>query len=111
MQYDFQVKPEVLKIFDDTTTNQEIQEIKNIYKLFRITYNTEIDSSNPYSLLEIINGDNDNQQIILWGITDENKKVALAYWFVGDEAMEDEQEEYEKAIEIFEIIQVNYKIK
>ncbi|BDR74311.1 hypothetical protein K144316041_p21500 (plasmid) [Clostridium tetani] len=109
MKYNFKVNPEVFKIFVNEATNEDIEKLKREFQEFRIKYNTELDMNNPYSLLELLNAESDNQQILMVGIKSNNEET-LAYWFVGDGELEDEKEDYKLALEAFEKMK-KYEIK
>lgn len=92
MQYNFKVDiDKVYHLFleDDVELDVNyIKELKLLYDEFRIRYNTEYDISDKMSLINSLEGNSDEQQILLIGVKDDIETI-LCYYFIGDD-MEDE---------------------
>jgi len=101
MRYNFEVNPCAFKLFVEDATNEKINSLINSYESFRISYSTEENDNKPISLIEILEGISDFQQIIMWGINKDGSKVSLAYWLVGDGDLISDRIEYTEALEDF----------
>lgn len=105
MKYDFAVKLAAYGVFVEDKTEEELDLLRQEFKEFRVTYNTEHDGD-KYSLIEILEGNSDSKQMLFWGIKENDEKVILAYYYIGEE----DEEGYSEAIKDFELIKNKYAI-
>ena len=107
MKYDFKVNPQVYKLFAEDVTDLEIKELYETFRECRISYSDKNEKTSEISILEVLEGNSDNQQIIMWGITDKGEKISVAYWLIGDD---ENSEEYQEGLDAFEIMQKEYMV-
>jgi hypothetical protein len=105
MRYDFAVKLEAYVLFVEDKTDEELELLKQEFKEFRITYNTEHDGS-EMSLIEIFEGNSDSKQMLFWGIKENGNKEILAYYYIGDE----DEEGYTESYNDFKLIKDKYAL-
>ena len=111
-KYNFKVHPKALHLMIDNLKSDEYYAYTDKYKEFRFKYNDE-PSNSKYALFEIMSGESDNLQMIITGITDDGTEETIAYYFIGEEPVnndEDEIREYNAAIGCLNEILKCYKI-
>ena len=114
MKYDFKVKMEVFKLFVEDATDEKIIELQNEFKEFRISYNNKPIAKNNLSFIDLLEGNSDEQQIVMWGIDNKGYKYSIAYWLVGDGEFDEDTEnyaEYKEALNAFKVMQMDYRIE
>lgn len=112
MKYNFKVKltEELYKIFLENDNDFDIEyfnTLKDKYNEFRINYNDSPTNDKPINLLDELDGESDNFQILLKGISSKGEKV-LCYYFVGED-YGDNDEDRKQALEDFKKI-LKFKI-
>lgn len=109
MRYDFKVRAEAFKIFDSSITDEEVNILKDEFSDFKITYNSEFSEDNKLAIIEVLEGNNDQHQILMKGFSLKNKTYEpIAYWFVGDSI---DSKEYTEGINVLNTLLNEYRIK